>query len=89
MRVDETRMATAAMARAVDPEKPMARRFMQAIGDIRFSAGDWLAGFRGREMPRTLQTVLLATAPAGDQALAGEGAALLRAVVADPAYQLK
>ena len=89
MRVDETRVTTAAMARAADPDKPMARRFMQAISDIRFSAGDWLAGFRGRDMPRTLQTVLLATAPAGEQVLAGEGAVLLRAVVADPAYQLK
>lgn len=89
MRVDETRMATAVMARAADPQKPMARRFLQAISEIQFSAGDWLGAYRGREMPRTLQTVLLATAPAGDQAPAGEGMSLLRAVVADPAYQLK
>jgi len=59
------------------------------MSDVRFSAGDWIGGFRGREMPRTLQMVLLATAPAGDGVLAGEGTALLRAVVADPVYQLK
>ena len=82
-------MASAAMARAADPQKPMARRFLQAISDIQFSTSDWLGAFRDREMPRTLQMVLLATTPAGEQAPAGEGTALLRAVVADPAYQLK
>ena len=89
MRVDETRYAMAGMARAADAQKPMARRLLQAMSDVRFSAGDWIGGFRGREMPRTLQMVLLATAPAGDGVLAGEGTALLRAVVADPVYQLK
>jgi uncharacterized protein (DUF1800 family) len=89
MRVDETRYAMAGAARAADPQKPMARRILQAMSDVQFSAGDWVGGFRGREMPRTLQTVLLATAPAGDGVLAAEGPALLRAVVSDPAYQLK
>jgi uncharacterized protein (DUF1800 family) len=89
MRVDETRYAMAGAARTADPQKPMARRILQAMSDVQFSAGDWVGGFRGREMPRTLQTVLLATAPAGDGALSAEGPALLRAVVSDPAYQLK
>jgi uncharacterized protein (DUF1800 family) len=89
MRVDEARMGGAMLAAGADPQKPMARRFLQAMGELHFSASEWLAGFRGREMPRTLQTVLLATAPAAESALAGEGASLLRAVVADPAYQLK
>jgi len=82
MRVDEMRLAPMpAMA-----EKPMARRAQQAMLELRFSADDWLRGFRGRE--QAVQTVLLALAPAADVSTAS-GADRVRALTADPVYQLK
>jgi len=89
MRVDEARMMTARMEEAMDPQKPMARRVLRAMMEIQFSAGDWVAKFRGRDVPPSMQSVLLATAPANESAVAAQGVDLLRALVADPAYQLK
>ena len=90
MRVDEARMTPAALERmAADPEKPMARRFLRAMMEIKFSARDWLRPFQGREMPASVQRVLLAAAPAGAGANGAQGADLLRALVSDPVYQLK
>ncbi|MGH8706148.1 MAG: DUF1800 domain-containing protein [Burkholderiales bacterium] len=101
-RVDEARMTPAAerepeMAAAQPASQaagqpalqPFARRFMRAMLDIKFSAHDWFRPFQGREMPATLQTVLLPAAPANEGALAGQGMDMLRALIADPVYQLK
>ena len=89
MRVDETRMMPDRAEQAMEPQKPMARRVMRAMMDIQFSASDWVRPFRDREGPRSMQSVLLATAPAGESARAAQGVELLRALVADPVYQLK
>jgi uncharacterized protein (DUF1800 family) len=90
MRVDEARMTPAALERmAADPAKPMARRFLRAMIDIKFSARDWLRPFQGREMPASAQRVLLAAAPAGEGANGAQGADLVRVLVSDPVYQLK
>jgi uncharacterized protein (DUF1800 family) len=90
MRVDEARMVRAAMERAAaDPQKPMAKKVLRAMMDIKFSANDWLRPFQGRETPSSMQRVLLATAPAGEGANGAQGADLLRALVSDPVYQLK
>jgi len=89
MRVEEARMTPAAMEQALDLKKPMARRLLQAMMDIKFSARDWLRPFQGRDMPGTVQTVLLALPPANDGASAAQGADLLRALTSDPVYQLK
>lgn len=87
LRVEESRMIMQqpAMREKVDNLKPGARRVMQAIADLNFSARDWLAPFEGRESMVPL--VLLAGAPAGNPS--GGGMDYLRALVADPVYQLK
>ena len=78
-------MQQPAMREKVDNLKPGARRVMQAIADLNFSARDWLAPFEGRESMVPL--LLLAVAPAGNPS--GNGMEYLRALVADPVYQLK
>jgi len=87
LRVDETRMAMQqpAMREKMESLKPGARRLMQAMAELHFSGRDWLAPFEGREAMVPL--VLLAGAPAGDPS--GSGTDYLRALVADPVYQLK
>ena len=85
LRVDEARIAAPAMGEMKAP----ARRFMQAVMDLRFSAGDWLRPYEGRPMPETAQRVLLAAAPHGELARPGQGIDLVRALVADPVYQLR
>jgi uncharacterized protein (DUF1800 family) len=87
LRVDETRMVMQqpAMREKMDSLKPGARRLMQAMAELHFSGRDWLAPFEGREAMVPL--VLLAGAPAGDPS--GSGTDYLRALVADPVYQLK
>jgi uncharacterized protein (DUF1800 family) len=85
LRVDESRMLPASM-REPDPAKPMRGRFVRALLDIRFSAGDWLRPFEGREA--ALQAVLLPMPPANPPP-AAQGMELARALVADPVYQLK
>ena len=87
LRVEESRMVMQqpAMREKIDNLKPGARRVMQAIADLNFSARDWLAPFEGRESMVPL--LLLAGAPAGNPS--GSGMEYLRALVADPVYQLK
>jgi hypothetical protein len=87
LRVEESRMIMQqpAMREKVDNLKPGARRVKQAIADLNFSARDWLAPFEGRESMVPL--LLLAGAPAGNPS--GSGMDYLRALVADPVYQLK
>lgn len=82
LRVEETRML---MQRNVGNLKPGARRLLQAMAELHFSARDWLAPFEGREARVPL--VLLAGPPAGNPS--GSGAEFLRALLADPVYQLK
>jgi uncharacterized protein (DUF1800 family) len=82
LRVEETRML---MQKNMDTLKPGARRLMQAIADLHFSARDWMAPFEGRET--LVPVVLLAGNPAGSPS--GSGLEYLRALVADPVYQLK
>ena len=82
LRVDETRMV---MNQNIVNLKPGARRVMQAMADLQFSGRDWLAPFEGRE--KMVPLVLLAAAPAGSPS--GSGVDYLRALVADPVYQLK
>jgi uncharacterized protein (DUF1800 family) len=82
LRVEETRMF---MQKNMETLKPGARRFVQAMAELHFSARDWLAPFEGRESMVPL--VLLAAAPAGNPS--GGGADYLRALVSDPVYQLK
>jgi uncharacterized protein (DUF1800 family) len=82
LRVEETRML---MQKNMDTLKPGARRFMQAIADLHFSARDWMAPFEGRDT--LVPVVLLAGNPAGSPS--GSGLEYLRALVADPVYQLK
>ena len=65
--------------------KPGARRLLQAMAELEFSARDWLAPFEGREAMVLL--VLLSAPPAGSPS--GSGMEYVRAVVADPVYQLK
>jgi hypothetical protein len=74
---------------ADDPAKPMAKRVLRAMLEVKFSARDWLRQFQGREMPASAQLVLLAAAPAGEGANGAQGADLVRALVSDPVYQLK
>jgi uncharacterized protein (DUF1800 family) len=85
LRVDESRMAG---MQETAPAKPAARRMMQAMQDLEFSAGRWLGRYEGRAMPSTAQMVLLAAAPHGEPR-EREGLAMLRAIVADPVYQLR
>jgi len=87
LRVDETRMMMQqpAMREKMDNLKPGARRLLQAMAELHFSGREWLAPFEGREAMVPL--VLLAGAPAGDPS--GGGTDYLRALVADPVYQLK
>jgi uncharacterized protein (DUF1800 family) len=82
LRVEETRMF---MQMNMDTLKPGPRRFLQAMAELHFSARDWLAPFEGRESMVPL--VLLAAAPAGTPS--GSGMDFLRALAADPVYQLK
>jgi len=88
MRVDEMRMTAAPMER--DPEKPMAARFARALQDLRFSAQDWMKPYGDREDAMAL--VLLPLPPSQD-ATPARGADrrfdVVRAMVADPVYQLK
>jgi len=86
-RVEETRIAMQrpAMREKLETLKPGARRFMQAVADLQFSARDWQRPFEGRE--KMVPVVLLAAAPAGSPS--GEGMDYVRALVADPVYQLK
>jgi hypothetical protein len=65
--------------------KPGARRFMRAIAELQFSGRDWLAPYEGRE--KMMPLVLLAAAPAGEPS--GSGIDFVRALLADPVYQLK
>jgi uncharacterized protein (DUF1800 family) len=82
LRVDETRMV---IQKNIHSLKPGARRVMQAMADLQFSGRDWLAPFEGRDT--MVPVVLLAAAPAGSPS--GSGVDFLRALVADPVYQLK
>jgi uncharacterized protein (DUF1800 family) len=86
-RVEEARMAMQqpAAQEKMAALKPGARRFMQAIADLQFSAHDWQRPFEGRGA--MVPVVLLAAAPAGSPS--GEGMDYVRALVADPVYQLK
>ena len=74
-----------------DSGKPMTARFARAMQDLRFSAGDWLKPYRGREDVMAL--VLLPLAPVIDSAPATQGAEAnaqrVRVLVSDPVYQLK
>ena len=87
LRVEESRvvMQQPAVRAKLESLKPGARRVMQAIADLNFSARDWLAPFEGRESMVPL--VLLAGEPVGNPS--GSGMEYLRALVADPVYQLK
>jgi len=85
-RVDEARMAGAAMRPADDPERPMAGRVMRAMLDIRFSAADWMKSLDGRE---GLMPAVLLPLPPVNPAPGGDGMARVRALLADPVYQLK
>ncbi|HEX5769023.1 MAG TPA: DUF1800 domain-containing protein, partial [Burkholderiales bacterium] len=82
LRVEDTRML---MQKNMDSLKPGARRMIQAIAELHFSARDWMAPFEGRET--MVPVVLLAGAPAGNPS--GSGIEYLRALLADPLYQLK
>jgi uncharacterized protein (DUF1800 family) len=82
MRVDETR---AVMQERLDTLKPGARRVVQAMLEIDFSAAAWLRRFEGREDQIAL--VLLAAAPVSGAS--GSGADFVRSLVSDPVYQLK
>ncbi len=62
-------------------------RMMKAIGGIRFHARDWLQQFGGDD--GALQRVLLPGAPAGQGVGDARAFELMRALVADPMYQLK
>ncbi len=98
LRVDEARMAaqpTTMMQPALGMQTPPqgmqapARRMVQAMADLQFSSRDWLRPYEGRAMPATAQRVLLAAAPHGEAARSGQGLDLVRAIVADPVYQLR
>jgi uncharacterized protein (DUF1800 family) len=82
LRVEETRMF---MPKNIESLKPGARRLVQAMAELQFSARDWLAPFEGRE--KMVPLVLLAAAPAGNPS--GNGMDYLRSLAADPVYQLK
>ena len=84
MRVDETRMLPVSMER--DTGKPMVARFARALQDLRFSAADWLKPYQGRE--EAVAMVLLPLSPV-NESTAARGADQVRALVSDPAYQLK
>jgi uncharacterized protein (DUF1800 family) len=81
-RVEETRMV---MQRNMEKLKPRARRVLQAMVELRFSAAEWLAPFEGRE--RMVPLALLAAPPAGSPS--GSAMDYVRALLADPVYQLK
>jgi uncharacterized protein (DUF1800 family) len=82
LRVEETRIV---MQKNTDSLKPGARRMMQAMAELQFSGREWLAPFAGRE--KLVPLVLLAAPPAGNPS--GSGMDYLRALAADPVYQLK
>jgi uncharacterized protein (DUF1800 family) len=81
-RVEETRMV---MQKRGASLKPGARRMLQAMAELEFSARDWLAPFEGREA--LVPLVLLAAPPAGSPS--GAGMDYVRGLAADPVYQLK
>jgi uncharacterized protein (DUF1800 family) len=88
MRVEEARLTPAVMERARDTQKPIARRFLQAMMDIKFSAHEWLRPFQGRDAG-AVHAVLLALPAANEGTAAAQGAELLRALTSDPVYQLR
>ena len=71
---------------ASDPARPMRGRLARATLDIRFSAEEWLKPYEGRQ--EMLRAVLLPMPPA-NPAPAARGVELVRALIADPVYQLK
>jgi len=83
MRVDEARMVPAMNDAA---ERPRLQRMLRQVADLRFSAQDWLKPYEGREAD--LRLVLLALPPSQDPPPV-HGMELVRALVADPVYQLK
>ncbi len=91
-RVDEARM-TAQMKSARTkgaPGGPDGReRFMRAALDIRFSGAEWFRQFDGAPGGGSLQQVVLPLPPAAALPSGGQGIELIRALTADPAYQLK
>ena len=91
-RVEELR-AMVAEGGMVEPPRGVARmtegrqRFMQAMLEVQFDGGKWLAQFEGR--PELLPRVILAAAPVSEALPAAEGIELIRHLVLDPVYQLK
>jgi hypothetical protein len=60
---------------------------MQALLDVQFDGGKWLAQFEGR--PELLPRVILAAAPVTEPPPSAEGIERIRHLVLDPVYQLK
>ena len=90
LRVDESRMSPGLVTdERMKEMKGPARRVVQTMLDLRFSADEWLRPYAGRQMPHSAQLVLLAAPPHGEPAKAGGGIALVRAIVSDPVYQLR
>ena len=91
-RVEELR-AMVAEGGAVEMPKAAARmgagrqRYMQALLEVQFDGGKWLAQFEGRS--ELLPRVILAAAPVTEAPPAAEGIELIRHLVLDPVYQLK
>jgi uncharacterized protein (DUF1800 family) len=63
------------------------QRYLQAMLDVQFDGGEWLARFDGR--PHLLPRVILASAPVTEPPPGMQGLELIRHLVLDPAYQLK
>jgi hypothetical protein len=91
-RVEELR-ALMADGGTVEPPPAMARmsegrqRYMQALLEVQFDGGKWLAQFEGR--PELLPRVVLAAAPVVATPPTADGIELIRHLVLDPVYQLK
>jgi uncharacterized protein (DUF1800 family) len=91
-RVEELR-AMVAEGGAVETPRAAARmgegrqRYMQALLDVQFDGGKWLAQFEGRS--ELLPRVILAAAPVTEAPPAADGIELIRHLVLDPVYQLK
>jgi len=91
-RVEELR---AMVADGGTVETPMAaarmgagrQRYMQALLEVQFDGGKWLAQFEGR--PEWVPRVVLAAAPVSGVPPAADGIELIRHLVLDPVYQLK
>ena len=60
---------------------------MQALLEVQFDGGKWLAQFEGRS--ELLPRVVLAAAPVTEAPAAAHGIELIRHLVLDPVYQLK